>query len=270
MRTEIIPSYLYQQYYDDQDLQAFVSAYNSLSQEYLNWMDTLNLPIYTTKTGASLYWIARGIYGITRPALATPFQVSLLGVYDTVPYDTTAYSENITAFPISFYPVTDDYFKRIITWNFYKGDGFQYTTQWLKRRVFRFLFGLDGVSPFIDQTYSGGIPAVLTGCTISGTTLTVGAVTSGAIIPYMTLSGDGVTEPCYIVSGSELTWTISRSLTISSPTAMKGLNGVGVTYTAPNTIVITIPDLPIAPIFQAAIQAGVLAVPFQYTYTITY
>ena len=34
---QIIPMYLYQQYADDSDLQAFVSTFNTLAQGYLSW-----------------------------------------------------------------------------------------------------------------------------------------------------------------------------------------------------------------------------------------
>ena len=199
MITKILPAYLYQQYNEDPDLTAFFTAYNVLAQQYLDNTNNLNLPIYTQPTGALLDWVALGIYGIKRPSLSTPAEFSNLGVYDTVPYDTTAYTEDIKTSPASFYVVTDDYFKRIITWNFYKGDGFQYTTEWLKRRIKRFLYGLNGVNFRIDNTYE-----------------------------------------------------------------------ISVTYTAPNTINIHIPNLDVSPIFESAIQGGVLNVPFQYIYNITY
>jgi hypothetical protein len=272
MRNLIIPSYLYQQYSDDSDLQAFVAAYNLLAQRYLNTFNQLNLPVYTNPliTGQLLDWVGQGIYGFSRPSLAAPTAFSGLGVYDTIPYDTNPYSYDIKSGAGQQYTVTDDYYKRILTWNFYKGDGFQYNTTWLKNRVARFLFGLNGAPLEIDQTYNLGTPAVLSGCTVSGTTLTVGSVVSGTIIPYMILSGAGITEPTFIVSGSGNTWTLSQSMTISTPEAMQGLNAVSVTYTAPNSITIKVPNLPIAPIFQSAIQEGVLYVPFQYNYTVTY
>ena len=161
MLTETIPSYLYVQYQDEpetgvgsvSDLQAFVNAYNSIAQGYLNSVNDLRLPIYTAQTGAMLDWVAFGIYGTQRPALSSGNTFSPLGVYNTVPYNTTAYSEDVKEGEIIVYNVTDDYFKRILTWNFYKGDGFQFTTQWLKRRIKRFLFGVDGINFPIEETY---------------------------------------------------------------------------------------------------------------------
>ena len=158
MLTQVLPAYLYQQYTQDQysdDLQAFFTAYNTTSQQYLDATNILNLPIYTVQSYPLLDWTALGIYGMARPTLGVSFSFSTLGVYDTVPYDTTAYSEDVKTNPTNFYTVTDDYFKRILTWNFYKGDGFQYTTQWLKRRVARFLYGVNGTDiPDIADIYN--------------------------------------------------------------------------------------------------------------------
>lgn len=204
MIVNTLPAYLYQQYsFDDttQYLQAFFTAYNNSSQQNLDNLNNINLPIYTNSliSGVLLDWVALGIYGVKRPSLSTGRDFSPLGVYDTVPYDVSAYSEDISGSPGTFYIVTDDYFKRILTWNFYKGDGFQYTTSWLKRRIQRFIYGLNGIAPTIDNTYD-----------------------------------------------------------------------VSVVYTAPNNIEITIPNLPVSAILDAAIQDGVLNVPFQYNYTVTY
>ena len=156
MLTQVLPSYLYQQYTQDpysEDLQAFFTAYNNTSQQYLDNTNNLRLPIYTVQSAPLLDWTVYAIYGVLRPSLGSPAQFSPLGVYDTVPYDTTAYTQNIVTGTNNYYIVDDDIFKRILTWNFYKGDGFQYNTEWLKRRVKRFLFGLNGVSIPIENTY---------------------------------------------------------------------------------------------------------------------
>lgn len=186
MILETIPSYLYVQYRDEpvfradtqkyyaipqegvasiaitglgppgtpvSDLQAFVNSYNVITQQYLNSVNTLNLPIYTKQIGYMLDWVASGLYGVIRPTLPVAVEFSPDGVYNTKEYNSIAYNQDVENVSNTFYPVTDDYFKRILTWNFYKGDGFQYTTSWLKRRIKRFLDGIDGVSPDIQETY---------------------------------------------------------------------------------------------------------------------
>jgi len=158
MQTQVLPAYLYQQYTQDpysDDLQAFFTAYNTESQNRLNATNNLNLPIYTIQSYPLLDWSVYGIYGVLRPSLGSPTSFTTAGVYDTVPYDTTAYSQDIENAPSGSYVVTDDVFKRILTWNFYKGDGFQYTTQWLKRRVARFIYGVNGTNiPDIADIYN--------------------------------------------------------------------------------------------------------------------
>lgn len=152
-----IPSYLYWQYADDQDLQAFVSAYNTMTQEYVNTFNQLNLPVYAGNpllVGSLLDWAVAGIYGLYRPAIYSGI-VHPQGPYNTVPYNKAVwpYLKNALVEPTVQYVTTDDIFKRILTWNLYRGDGKTFNAAWLKRHALRFLEGLDGVDPGIDQTY---------------------------------------------------------------------------------------------------------------------
>lgn len=242
MVEQILPAYLYQQYNNDPDLLAFFTAYNTFSQENLNTINSLNLPIYTKQSNKYLDWVGKGVYGIPRPYI--PFGTTTLtggaynsiasvgtteyGAYDTLPYDqgiiavngiaitslvwssldggtvtgTTAttpigvtvgssYLATITdviptayngtfqltqtgsttftyLLPASTSPgvVTtlgqvgstvslsnDDIYKRVITWNFYKGDGYQFNVNWLKNRIYRFLVQTDGIPEPIPNTY---------------------------------------------------------------------------------------------------------------------
>jgi len=151
----IIPSYLYEQYNDDENLQALVDAYNNMAQQYLTLFNTINLPVYTGPliTGALLDWVAEGIYGMTRPALASGLSnnggpLDTYGLNDPPALDDIFLSttQNVTA-------TSDDIFKRIMTWNFYKGDGNVVNIRWMKRRIVRFLNGANGVDVDTSNTY---------------------------------------------------------------------------------------------------------------------
>ena len=149
MLTGIIKSYLYQEYSDDEDLQAFVNTFNELSQGYLDWFNTVPLAVYTSDniTDYLLDWIGAGIYGINRPVVSTspsPFSLAT-GQYNSVSWNTTPWNGfNIDLNGGSSASATDDIYKRVMTWILYRGDGKQMSVQWLKRRVARFLYGENG------------------------------------------------------------------------------------------------------------------------------
>jgi hypothetical protein len=147
-----IPSYLYTQYADDDDLQAFVASYNAITQKYVNTFNQLNLPIYTNLSGDLLDWVGRGVYGYPRPTLPATGG-SEIGPVNTYGPDFFVPLNTQETTPATNYVTTDDIYKRLLTWHFYKGDGKFFTISWLKRRVVRFLTGLNGTAPAIDQTY---------------------------------------------------------------------------------------------------------------------
>ena len=143
-------------------IQSFFTAYNNTSQTYLDNINQLNLPNYTELIAPLLDWVGLSLYGIERPSLGAGTTSNTLAVYNSVSYNTSPYSYTTFSEGSTIYVVNDDYYKRIITWNFYKGDGFQYSTNWLKRRVKRFLYGVNGISPNIDETYE--ISVTYTSC----------------------------------------------------------------------------------------------------------
>jgi hypothetical protein len=187
----VIRSYVYKQYEDDDDLQGFVAAQNYLAQRWLDDFNNLNPAVWSALSGSLLDWIGAGVYGIRRPTLSyqkpAPSGAGA-GPYATMPYNTLAYNggrlhpANLN--PISYIPVTDDVYKRILTWHLYKGDGFQFSTRWLKRRIHRFLRGENGYLTPEDETYDVSL-------TFSGTTITA-TVTSneiGIILQYAMMDG---------------------------------------------------------------------------------
>lgn len=152
-RADTLPSYLYKQYEDDDDLQAFVAAHNAYTQLFIDWFNTAGIPIYTKHAGELLDWVAGGLYGIARPTLysGTTEEIGPFNTYGMLEM-TLAERDVLTQYE-NVARTTDDVFKRILTWHLFKGDGRAMTIMWLRRRVARFLFiadGKDGPAP-IDQ-----------------------------------------------------------------------------------------------------------------------
>lgn len=151
MISKTIKSYLYWQYNDDEDLQAFITAYNTLTQVYVDWFFKISLPVYTEPqiNGTLLDWVALGLYGIARASIGI-FVNRLQGTLNSYEMNTTEMNGFSS---VVNYTLTDDQYKRVITWHFYKGDGKYFTISWLKRRIERFLYGLNGTD-YSNPTYS--------------------------------------------------------------------------------------------------------------------
>jgi hypothetical protein len=200
--SKILPSYLYEQYHDDDSLQAFVDAYNEYAQEYLDAFLSIGLPIYTELSGDLLDWVGEGLYGISRPTLSTA-SYQTIGAYNTYAYNyLIGYNQSYVLTESSAtYITTDDIYKRILTWHFFKKDGKVFTVEWLKRRIKRFLTGTNGIAPEISST-----------------------------------------DDISITFGNNNTVYISSSIS---------------TY-------------PYMNIFQAAVDSGILELPFQFDYNVTY
>lgn len=228
MLTKTIPSYLYQQYSGDTDLEAFVSGYNTIAQEFVDWFNTIGLPIYTGDqiNGLLLDWVGEGVYGLPRPVLSNG-QYKTLGLYGSVKYGTHKYGTGQTVNSAPYYATPDEVYKRILTWRFYKGDGFVFSTEWLKRRVMRFLNGTNGTAPNIDNTYQVSV-------TISGVNLVT--IRFYTTIIDINLQGYGVSK--------------------YGTTQYGGFSKTSTSY----------PDNPYVAYLKAAINSGILDLPFQYEF----
>jgi hypothetical protein len=154
MLQNAIKSYLYQEYSNDDDLQAFVASYNSIAQQYVNTFNQLNLPIYPSAliAGNLLDWVGQGIYGYPRPSLPGVPSTSV-GPLNTYGPDFQVPLNTQTTTAGTSYVVSDDIYARLLTWHFYKGDGKTFNIQWLKRRIMRFMLGTNGTAPLISNTY---------------------------------------------------------------------------------------------------------------------
>ena len=183
---KFIPSYLYQEYNDDTNVQAFVTTFNAIGQSYLDWFNTINYPVYANNPNVVadvLNWVGASLYGYPRPVLAGS-AAQIIGAFGTVVYGELAYAANEQIGSTEAYVTPDDVYKRCLTWHLYKGDGRQFTTKWLKRRIMRFLYGVDGTDFVIDQTYpvSVAISGTTVTITLTGTPVFISSVFAAAVV----------------------------------------------------------------------------------------
>ena len=228
----VIPSYAYQQYNDDSDVMAFIASFNSLAQKYVNSFNQLNLPIYTGSqlSGSLLDWVANGLYGISRASLPSGTNASI-GALNTFALNKIPVNKYIPATIQNYYVTTDDIFKRVITWHFFKGDGKVFNIRWLKRRIVRFLNGSSGTDCDTSNTDNISVTFGVGGQVNIGLVRTTASLGVGAIL---------------------------NSATLNSFAANKSKQSI--TSTAQN---------PMAPIFKSAVDAGVLELPFQFNYVVS-
>lgn len=201
-----IPAYLYQEYSDDEDLQAFIDAANTMLQQYVDWFNQIELPIYTSPTisGTLLDWVGAGLYGYPRPSLPGVAAINI-GPINTYGPNSEVPINSQTSSPATATLVSDDIYKRLLTWHFYKGDGKQFTIRWMKNRIMRFLTGVNGTAPLIDETYQIGLTfgsgnsVALTCPEYSTAPALVAAIASGAAeTPFQyafTLTASGAVVP---------------------------------------------------------------------------
>lgn len=146
MLQKTINAYPFKEYRDDDNIRSFFDMFNVASQQYLDWFNTAGLPYYPGLSGSLLQWVGNGLYG--QPyynALESP-GTPALGPLNTADLNTIPL--DFYSFPTeTVYQVTDDIYKRIITWNFFKGDGTRFCPRWLKRRIMRFIVGVSGIDP---------------------------------------------------------------------------------------------------------------------------
>jgi hypothetical protein len=160
--SRVIKSYLYWQFRDDDNLQALVDSQNEEAQRFIDWFLSLNLPIYTRDpvAGALLDWVAEGLYGLPRPVLSRTDSSAAganRGPYNTWMYNTLALNSSRGRARNVAERASDDIYRRVLTWHFFKGDGRAFAVRYLKRRIQRFLTCPNGIDLGVDQTYRTSI-----------------------------------------------------------------------------------------------------------------
>lgn len=225
--VETIKSYPYVQYSDDADVSSFFASYNVLSQQNLDDVNGYQLPIYLNQSGALLDWAASSIYGVFRPSLSSGGPRPI-GPYDTFAFNTEPFDGFHVINSSANYIADDLTYQRIIQWSTFKGDGYQFTIRWLKRRVQRFLTG----ALFPDQTYE--ISVIFT------------------------------TETNVHIIVSESNQTLTGGPFYNT----QRFNALGASFNQVQTTSSTHAPTALAAALKAALNSGILILPFQYTFTV--
>jgi hypothetical protein len=225
-------SYLYQEYSDDEDLQAFVDAQNQWQQDFTDTFNGLNLPYYVSAriSGELLDWVGEGLYGYPRPYTSVGF-FHRIGPYNTFAFETLEYNRLKKISSSNNVIGDDDTYKRCLTWHFYKGDGKYFNVRWLKRRVWRWIIGVNGAAPPIQDTYR-----------VSITFGTKNEVTIRIVMGQRRVTGGAV----------------FNKMAFNSRNPFNSIKSAYVAF----------PEIPRAADLVQAIQSGVLELPFQYKFNV--
>lgn len=226
---KVVPAYLYAQYSDDENLQAFIDAFNAIAQGYLNWYINTPLAVYTSDAiyGPLLDLVAANIYGLTRPIVSS-LNVHESGFYGNDGYGFgSAYAMAEIVESGTAYVATDDVFKRVMTWTLWKGlQEIQVSIDWMKKRIARFLYGVNGSdAPVSDMQNISIVPSM-----------------------YLQMAGYGESTDSY-------GW---------GPAYGEGQQ----VQTRTIDLTITLPNIPMAKIFAALLDQGYLPMPTQVNWTV--
>lgn len=225
--------YLFYQYMRDPDLSALKDAANSVLDDYVAWFSSLNLPIYTEKAGTLLDWVASSVCGVARPTIISGGSGFGKGGYGRGAYGAAIYGDTRIDTPANAILLNDDYFKRVITWRTFRGDGFVFSAEWIKRRVGRFLVGANGTAPDdlprynISVMVGGGICVIRL---ISGTLVSNKSQGYGKIVCGRTVFG------------------VAGGTTVSAPAPV---------YTTEAALAL-----------KGCVESGILDLPYQYKFTV--
>ncbi len=198
-----IPAVAYQEYIDDLNVVAFFDSYTALSQDYLNYSNSTPLSVWSNAAiaGPLLDWIGQGIYGISRPVFSSLVRKFRAGI-NALPLNSVALNSGKLFQSGTATLATDDYYRRVLTWWLYVGNGRQFNVEVLRLKVARFIYGVDGTDVTLSQAQ------------------TIHIEPQGVLSPInptlSSISGGGLSAHKY---GAQNTYTNSLGESLAGPTA---------------------------------------------------
>jgi len=227
--ANVVPSYPYLQYSDDPDIVAFVQAFNTLAQEYLNWFNSTPLGVYSSPqvVGPLLDWVATGLYGIERPVFSSGYTKYIAGV-DAFAVNTAAVNGRRYFTSGTATIASDDFYKRVLTWTLYVGNGRYLNVEVLRLRVARFLYGVNGTDVTLTQAQNVHIQP---GPVAPPVAPTLASSAAGALSARKYGARQTYTNSIGETNGggaSSLSVLINHVLVVDSPAAANGATGYNI------------------------------------------
>ena len=213
-----IPAVAYQEYIDDLNVVAFFDSYTAISQGYLNYSNSTPLSVWSNAniSGPLLDWIGQGIYGISRPVFSSLVRRFRAGL-NSRPLNTQALNSGKLFQSGTATQATDDYYRRVLTWWLYVGNGRNFNVEILRLKVARFIYGVDGTDVTLSQAQTIHIEPQ---GVLSPTNPVLSSVAGGALSAHR--------------YGVQATYTNSIGETLAGPTAT-------LSVAANNLLVVTSP-----------------------------
>lgn len=149
---EELDIFAYDQWQGIPEVVAYFGATKHFTHEIIRELTEKSFSDYFKFKGDMLDYIALCIYGEMRPAYLNSGDYKAFGALNSLPLNQDPLNSTKVMWDTDGEAVTDEIFRRIITWNFYKGDGRMPSIPWIKRRCKRFLTG-----NWLDQGDLGNI-----------------------------------------------------------------------------------------------------------------
>lgn len=147
----MIKAYAYNQFHRNLDIKAMSLTLDAALQDIQKQLKEADFPIYTSKEGEWLDYIAWCLYGLKRPTIALGKIIPEIGGMGDSPMIGLGFmSLRPRVLPTSEL-IDDDCFKRLIMWHTFVGDGFFFNLDFFKRKIKRFI--QDDMNAIVRETY---------------------------------------------------------------------------------------------------------------------
>ena len=139
MLDKLSNPYAYNHFYASNDIKAMSLTLDAELQDINSQLIDANLPIFTSKEGEWLDYIAWSLYGLKRPTIALESITSEQGGIGNSALIGGGFMMSVPRVLPESKTLDDDCFKRMLIWHTFVGDGWFFNIDFFKRKIKRFI-----------------------------------------------------------------------------------------------------------------------------------